>query len=249
MSRQQKPQYKGDCLICPICLLKVKKAKEKRLPCQHILHKKCFERLKSKGHWRCPNCREPFTKRSQKFNYELKDENIQGLGLDQYVPTLERMGRRSYWDNLDLLPPLTPSGSDNSRKKQPQTHRVRELDSSRSCSPREREIIAHRPQNKEKSQPERPKVQQVHRKERRGLRSHHGNNRGRLGRSLSYLEDDDKESDEELYSQVLENLTEEPFFRFFSSNIVHEHEEREGIRWSRLRRDSPLPMGRSISGE
>jgi len=238
MSRHQKPQYKRDCLICPICLLEVKKAKEKRLPCQHILHKKCFERLKSKGHWRCPNCREPFTRRRKECSYEVQDENIQGLALDHYVPSLERMGRRSYWDSLDLLPPLTPPCAHNSRKEQPPVSRVRELESPPSPSPRVREIIAHRPQCKEKSPFERQRVQQVNRKERRSRLSHLRNNRKRLGISSSYLEDDDKESDEELYSQVVENLTEEPFFRFFSSNIVHEHKEREGIRWSRSRRAS-----------
>jgi len=239
MSRRHKPQYKGDCLICPICLLDVKKAKEKRLPCQHILHKKCFERLKSKGHWRCPNCREPFMRRRKKFSYEVKDENIQGLGLDQYVPSLERIGRRSYWDRLDLLPPLTPPGSDNSRKKQPLAHRVRVLDSPPNSSPRGREIIAHGPQCKEESPIEKQRVQQVHRKERRGRQFHLGNNLERLSKSSSYFEDDDKESDEELYSQVVANLTEEPFFRFFSSNIVHEHEEGEGSRWSRSGRAFP----------
>jgi len=247
MSRHEKLKYRGDYSICSICLAEVKKGKEKRLPCHHILHKKCFERLRSKGHWKCPYCREPFTKRSKKCSYEAKIDNFHVL--EDEVSPVERMDRRSYWDNLRLLPPLTPPGSANSRREVAPAHRGREVDSplSRSRSRRDKDNSSLSGRAKRESPLSRRRVQ-LEPIETRGRQRYQADNRERRNRS-SYMEDDDKESDDELYNQVVENLTEEPFFRFFSSNIVHEHEEREGTRWSRSRRASPEPIGRRDRAE
>merc|ERR1719494_908756 len=48
-------------------------------------------------------------------------------------------------------------------------------------------------------------------------------------RHARYREEESKQSDDEFYQQVVENFTDEPFFRFFSSNLLHEHEQREGL--------------------
>jgi len=225
MSQHRKPKNSNNySKCCPICLAEVKSRHEKRLPCQHILHKKCFERLQSNGHWRCPTCRRPFTsRRSKTCSYEVKTGDVLDDLEDRVASTDNH--RRPYWDNLRFLPPLTPPGSD--RDERPSR---REVDSPRRRSNRrERESPVRR--RSERESPVRRR--RIHREERDERRR-------------QYREEESKESsDDELYEQVVENLMEEPFFRFFSSNLVHDHEEREGVRWRRSRRLSPERPSRS----
>jgi len=243
MNWHQKLKNKGENPICSICLAEIRKGKERRLPCQHILHKKCFERLRSTGHWKCPYCREPFKKRSKKCSHEAKIDNFHILEDAHYVTsTIERMDRRPYWDNLSLLPPLTPSGSVNSRQELGPAHRS---GSPHSHSEKERNSSSLSGGAKRESQVSRRRFQPqpIEPREKGGRECYQADNQERRNRP-SHLEDDAEDSVDELFNQVLENLTEEPFFRFFSSNIVHEHEEREGMRWSHSRRNSPVPNGR-----
>jgi len=241
MSKHQKLKYSKDySKCCPICLAQVRGRQEKRLPCQHILHKKCFERLQSKGHWRCPNCRRPFTKRSKTCSYEVKADSIlDDLDEGRYNSSSESLHRRPYWDNLSFLPPLTPPGSDSGLGEERQTRRERELDSpqrSRSFSRRERESPCIR---REREDPCDRMTRDSTDRRRRARREPREESHTR------YRDEDSKESDDEYYEQVVENFTDEPFFRFFSSNLLHEHEQREGLSWRRSRRVSPDAARRS----
>jgi len=239
MSKHQKLKYRKDySKCCPICLAQVRGRQEKRLPCQHILHKKCFERLQSKGHWRCPNCRRPFTKRSKTCSFEVKADSI----LDdegRYNSSYESLYRRPYWDNLSFLPPLTPPGSDSGLRDERQSRRERELDSpqrSQSFSQRERESPCIRRDREDPcDQRERDCTERRQRTRREPMEDSH----------TRYRDEDSKDSDDEYYEQVVENFTDEPFFRFFSSNLLHEHEQREGLSWRRSRRVSPDAARRS----
>jgi len=233
MSKHQKLKYSDYSKCCPICLAQVKGRHEKRLPCQHILHKKCFERLQLKGHWRCPTCRRPFTKRNKSCSYEVKADSIlDELHEGRYIASTESLYRRPYWDNLSFLPPLTPPGSDRVSRDERHSRREREIESprrSRSSNRRERESSSSR-RDRERSCDRGVKESTNRRRARREPREES---------STLYLQDDSKQSDDELYEQVVENFTDEPFFRFFSSNLLHEHEQREGLDWRRSRRVSP----------
>lgn len=257
MSRHQKSKYSTDySKCCPICLAEVKAVREKRLPCQHILHRKCFERLQSKGHWKCPTCRRPFAERSKTCSYEVKSDEAEGW----------ENHRRPYWDYLRFLPPLTPPGSDSSPRSARPFHRGRVVDSPRQrtsmSNDRVQERTGRRRREQEKtacrrrSSPESPiDRSRLHRESSiiRGRsnrecpvtrrRTHREHSDGRATRYREY--ESKEESDEEFYDHVVENLADEPFFRFFSSNLVHEHEEREGTRWSHSRRSSREPRRRS----
>jgi len=218
MSQHKKLKYKKDySKCCPICLAEVRGSREKRLPCQHILHKKCFERLKSKGHWRCPTCRRPFTRQSKTCSYEVKtDSLLDNLDEGRYVSSTESLYRRPYWDHLSFLPPLTPPGAE---RDEHQSRIKRDLESPRSRRERESPSI--------RQERDRPDSTRLVRQEPRN------------GRHTRYREEESKESDDELYQQVVENFTDEPFFRFFSSNLLHEHEQRGGLSSHSSRRVSP----------
>jgi len=241
MSKHQKLKYSKDySKCCPICLAQVRGRQEKRLPCQHILHKKCFERLQLKGHWRCPTCRRPFTKRNKTCSYEVKaDSTLDDLDEGQYIPSSESLYRRPYWDNLSFLPPLTPPGSDHASRDERHSHRDREMDRprrSRSSTGRERESPSGR---RERAGSSTRRERESRDRRRRTQRELEEESHSR------YAQEDSKHSDDELYEQVVENFTDEPFFRFFSSNLLHEHEQREGLNWRRSRRVSPERSRRS----
>jgi len=256
MSRHQKPRYSTDySKCCPICLAEVKSVREKRLPCQHILHKKCFDLLQLKGHWKCPTCRRPFAERRKTCSYEIKSDDAEGWGNH----------RLPYWDHLRFLPPLTPPGSNRSPRSDRPFHRGRVVDSPRQRTSmsndrvQERTARRHREQEKTSSR-RRSSVESSENRSRiyregsilrersncessvSRRRTHREHSDGRRTRHREY--ESKEESDEEFYDHVVENLADEPFFRFFSSNLVHEHEEREGTR-RRSRRSSREPRGRS----
>lgn len=222
---------------CPICLAQVKVRHEKRLPCQHILHKKCFERLKSKGHWRCPTCRRPFTRQSKTCSHEVKSDNfLDDLDEGRYVSSTESLYRRPYWDHLSFLPPLTPPGAE---REEHQLRRNRDLDSPRrslSCNQQEKESPRSRRER------ENPSIRQ---ERDRPDSKRRARQEPRSERHTRYREEESKESDDELYQQVVENFTDEPFFRFFSSNLLHEHEQRGGLSSHSSRRVSPEAARRS----
>jgi len=238
MSQHHLKHRKVYSKCCPICLAEVRGRHEKRLPCQHILHKKCFGRLKSKGHWKCPTCRRPFTKQSKTCSYESKadtilDEIVEG----QNVSSTQSLYRRPYWDHLSFLPPLTPPGSDRSLRDEHQSRRERDLDSpqrSQRCSRRESRRI-ERARESPSGRQERERSDTRRRTQREA----------RNERQTRLREQDSKESDDEFYQQVVDNFTDEPFFRFFSSNLLHEHEQREGLTCRSSRQVSPEAALRS----
>jgi len=241
MSKHQKLKYKKDySKCCPICLAQVRGRHEKRLPCQHILHKKCFERLQVKGHWRCPTCRRPFTKRNKTCSYEVKaDSTLDDLEESKYSFSSESLYRRPYWDNLSFLPPLTPPGSVHASGDERHSRRECEMDGplrSGSRNRRERESSSGRRERGGSSSQRERESRDRRRQTRRELREESHSR---------YAQEDSKQSDDELYEQVVENFTDEPFFRFFSSNLLHEHEQREGLNCRLSRRLSPEPDRRS----
>lgn len=183
MNRDRNDEDEED-VCCPICLAVVKTGKETRLPCQHVMHKKCYNRLQSMGHWRCPNCREPFAKRKNKCRQEVSSSNAPSHQNDRSSnnsvgPLWETFGFRQSKndDNVSL----------EQEEKQKQ-------DSSPAVTNRKkREVTAGNP------------------------RTHHC-------RKVPYVEmcNDNSECREEFHDQLFENLTDESFFRFFSSNLLYE---------------------------
>jgi len=98
MNRDKNHEDEED-VCCPICLAEVKTGEEARLPCQHVMHKKCYNRLQSMGHWRCPNCRKPFAKRKNKCRQELSSSNATSHQNDRsrnnsLIPSWETFGFR-----------------------------------------------------------------------------------------------------------------------------------------------------------
>jgi len=178
MNRDKNHEDEED-VCCPICLAEVKTGEEARLPCQHVMHKKCYNRLQSMGHWRCPNCRKPFAKRKNKCRQELSSSNATSQQNDRssnnrLIPSWETFGfcqtKNEANASLELEDGNSPGN--NREKRQltegnPSTHHCRQMPYVDTCN-------------------------------------------------------DSCECCEEFHDELFLNLSDESFYRFFSSNLLYE---------------------------
>jgi len=179
MNRDENLEDEED-ICCPICLAVVRMGHEIKLPCQHVMHKKCYKRLQSKGHWRCPNCRRPFAKRNKKCRQEVTTRNSASQQTNQSRDT----SLSPFWETIGF-------------------GQTKNDDTDVSLEHEERGI---------------PVCNRVKTHATGGCpKSDHGTEK-------SYVDmcNDDCQCSEEMDDQLLENLADVSFFRFFSSNLMYE---------------------------
>jgi len=286
MSRSRKSKPTIDCSIC---LFQVESGQERTLPCGHILHKKCYQRLKDAEHWRCPNCRRPFAKPQKRcghenpslldelFGHRLTGQLPYNLNLEDIRDSREPRGRD---DTRDLRyrsrapctvatfgkskktaagdsdpedpGPSKPKGGRRGRSRSPERSRStdRNPDSWRDCDcDCGRGSISRRHSNRRttpgyNSRSPSPPSNRNRGSSRNSLPSSR-TARASSGSSRSPRDRDNRRRDrgsrrrgadvderiEDYEDNLIESLSEEPFFRFFRSNLVHES--------NRLRDNSP----------
>jgi len=230
---------------CSICFDKVEPGRDRKtLDCGHVLHKKCFVQLRNAGHWKCPNCRQPFEKpplrkRCNPSTQTSLLDRLLGASLEQHSrqttssedpsPLIVTTRRRSVLNDNDVLTSTRPDDNDppkytKIKKKYLDDDSDTEEEDSDDGDDRKYDAPdcgltrARLPSKKRAPSPPRREASPS---PTPPAPSSRGWNRA--------LDD---------YDRFLENMTDGPFFRFMRSNVIHEARRGTTTRARKLSSDS-----------
>lgn len=185
--------------------------------------------MRRAGHHKCPNCRKPFEKPRKRCNpSDTTDRLLEIVGLPRLTIATRR---RSVLDDNDLLTSERPRGYDPPKFTKIKKNYSDESDDESETEEEEAEVPIPDPSLRMTRTHKTRRIKKVGPSRRPKKPSGPPSPQKERRKSLSPTppppsnRDWNRQLDD--YDSFLENMTDEPFFRFMRSNVIHEARRRK----------------------